>query len=99
VPKKRRVLKRLSAGLLLLVILGAATFVGWRVYQTVSVEKGNEVPTAKVQRGDLILNITARGELRGGNPQTLTAPMIGGTEMHLRKKITMPCSKQSRMCN
>jgi HlyD family secretion protein len=29
------------------------------------------------------LAITARGELRGGNPETLTAPMTGGTEMHI----------------
>ena len=41
------------------------------------------IPIAKVQRGDVSLAITARGELRGGNPEILTAPMTGGTEMHI----------------
>ena len=81
--EKRHWLKGLITGLLLALALGAVGFFSWRVYRTVNVEKSNEVPTAKVQRGDLTLNITARGELRGGSPQTLTAPMIGGTEMHI----------------
>lgn len=81
--KMRRGPKGLMASLLLLVVLGAAVFFGWRMYRTASLEKGDDIPAAKVQRGDLVLNITARGELRGGNPQTLTAPMIGGTEMHI----------------
>ena len=82
-PKKRRGPRRLTATLLVMVALGTAGFLGWRVYRTVKVEKGNGIPTAKVLRGDLVLSITARGELRGGNPQTLTAPMTGGTEMHI----------------
>lgn len=81
--KERRHTGKLIAGLLMAAALGAAGFVGWRVYQTVSVQNGDDIPTAKVQRGNVILNITARGELRGGDPQTLTAPMIGGTEMHI----------------
>lgn len=81
--KPRRGPKGLFVALLFIAALGAAVFFGWRMYRTVSLEKSNDIPTAEVQRGDLVLNITARGELRGGNPQTLTAPMIGGTEMHI----------------
>ena len=41
------------------------------------------MPTAKVQRGDLSLAINAKAELRGGNPQVLTAPMTGEAEMQV----------------
>ncbi len=41
------------------------------------------IPVAKVQRGDISLAIFARGEVRGGNPETLIAPMTGGSEMHI----------------
>ncbi len=44
---------------------------------------GAGVPTVKVERGDLTLAITAKGELRGQNPEVLTAPMTGGTELHI----------------
>jgi biotin carboxyl carrier protein len=40
------------------------------------------VPTVKVRRGDLSLALTARAELRGGDPETLTVPMVGG-EQHI----------------
>lgn len=33
------------------------------------------------------LAITARGELRGGNPEVLTAPMMGGTELHITRLL------------
>ncbi len=82
IQNKRRA-RRLLTLCLLLFALGTVLFFGWRVYRLMKEEKGNDLPTAKVQRGDLVLNITARGELRGGNPQSLTAPMTGGTEMHI----------------
>jgi multidrug efflux pump subunit AcrA (membrane-fusion protein) len=41
------------------------------------------VPTARVKRGDLSLSITAKGDLRGTNPDELTAPMMGGSELHI----------------
>lgn len=67
----------------LVAALGFAAFFGLRTYAELRASKGARVPTAKVQRGDVTLTITARGELRGGNPQVLTAPMTGGTEMHI----------------
>ncbi len=47
-----------------------------------TVSKEIPVPTVKVRRGDLSLSLTARAELRGGNPETLTVPMVGG-EQHI----------------
>jgi HlyD family secretion protein len=62
---------------------GVAIFYGTRSYRALTLSKEAVIPVAKVQRGDVSLAITARGELRGGNPETLTAPMTGGTEMHI----------------
>jgi HlyD family secretion protein len=63
--------------------LGVASFYGVRAYRALTAAKQTIIPVAKVQRGDVSLAITARGELRGGNPEILTAPMTGGTELHL----------------
>jgi hypothetical protein len=41
------------------------------------------IPIAKVQRGDVNLAVTARGDIRGGNPDVLTAPLTGGTDLHI----------------
>jgi len=78
-PQRKRVLP----ALLLIAAIGLAAFGGFRAYRSFSTVKSTQTPTAKVQRGDVTLAITARGELSGGNPQTLAAPMIGGTEMHI----------------
>lgn len=63
--------------------LGVAIVYGARSYRTLTKSKEAVIPVAKVQRGDVSLAITARGELRGGNPESLAAPMTGGTEMHI----------------
>jgi HlyD family secretion protein len=41
------------------------------------------VPTVKVTRSDVSLSVFAKGEIRGGNSEVLTAPMTGGTELHI----------------
>ncbi len=65
---------------LLLAVAGAYLAAVWyRSLKTGSVG----VPTVKVERGDLTLAITAKGELRGQDPEVLTAPMTGGTELHI----------------
>jgi HlyD family secretion protein len=60
-----------------------ATWYGVRAYRAITEPTQVVIPTAKVQRGDLTLTVTANGELRGGNPEVLTAPLIGGTDLHL----------------
>jgi len=71
------------AAALLAAAAGVAIFYGARSYRALTGSKEAVIPVARVQRGDVSLAITARGELRGGNPETLTAPMTGGTEMHI----------------
>ncbi len=54
-----------------------------RAYRNLTGVKQETVPTTKVVRGDVNLAVTARAELRGGNPEVLTAPLTGGSDMHL----------------
>lgn len=73
----------------LLIIAGVcasialASFFGVRAYSAIAASKRPVVPTVRVQRGDLSMTINALGELRGQNPEFLTAPMTGGNEMHI----------------
>lgn len=82
--KVRRHYGRWAAGAAVFLGLGgAATFYGMRAWRDLTGVKVEVIPTSKVQRGDVTLEVTARGELRGGNPETLIAPMTGGLDMHL----------------
>ncbi len=75
--------KRLVIAISAIAVLAACLFFGSRLYKGLSGSKDVAIPTAKVERGNLALTIAARGELRGRNPEVLTAPMMGGAEMHL----------------
>ena len=56
---------------------------GVRLYRVITATVDAVIPVAKVQRGDVSLAVTARGEIRGGNPDVLTAPLTGGTDLHI----------------
>src|SRR5579871_140994 len=79
-PHKRRWIWKVLA---ILAVLGAATWYGIRLYKIITATTEAVIPTAKVQRGDVSLIVTARGDIRGGNPETLTAPQTGGSDMHI----------------
>src|SRR4051794_24758470 len=40
-----------------------------------------EVPSTGVKRGDVVVTVTAKGELQGGNSEMLTAPAAGGGDV------------------
>ena len=63
--------------LILLFVLGAA----WGAYMVVKQlpERQQQVPTAKVLRGDVVIRAYSRGELRAVRSATLTAPNLFGT--------------------
>jgi HlyD family secretion protein len=76
--------RRVAIGALLVcAVAGATTWYGMRAYRNINGPKAEIIPTAKVVRGDVTLDVTARGELRGGNPEVLTAPSTGGLDLHL----------------
>src|ERR1700692_4949097 len=85
-PPRRRP-KRVRRGIILtlaiLAVRGVVPWSGLRIYSTLTASKEVVIPTAKVQRGDVSLAVTARGEINGGNPETLTAPLTGGSDMHI----------------
>jgi biotin carboxyl carrier protein len=63
--------------------IAAGAFYGIRFSRALNGGKKSSIPTARVQRGDITLSVFARGEIRGGNPEMLTAPLTGGTDMHI----------------
>ena len=61
-----------------LAILVAGGWYGYRYYKQMP-ERLNLIPTAKVQRGDVVIRAYSRGELRAVRTVTLTAPNLFGT--------------------
>lgn len=67
----------LFRSVILLFVLGAA----WGAYLVVKQlpERQQQVPTAKVLRGDVVIRAYTRGELRAVRSVTLAAPNLFGT--------------------
>jgi len=61
-----------------LAILVAGGWYGYRYYKQMP-ERQDSIPTAKVQRGDVVIRAYSRGELRAVRTVTLTAPNLFGT--------------------
>jgi multidrug efflux pump subunit AcrA (membrane-fusion protein) len=61
--------------------LGALVWGGLRFVQLAAHDTRDEVPVTQVKKGAVTIIVTARGDLRGGNSEVLTAPMAGGGEM------------------
>ena len=61
-----------------LAILVAGGWYGYRYYKQMP-ERLDSIPTAKVQRGDVVIRAYSRGELRAARTVTLTAPNLFGT--------------------
>ena len=61
-----------------LAILVAGGWYGYRYYRQMP-ERQDSIPTAKVQRGDVVIRAYSRGELRAVRTVTLTAPNLFGT--------------------
>jgi len=89
-PSRRpgRVRRRVVLWLAILLVLGVVAWSGSKIYATLTATKETVIPTAKVQRGDVSLAVTARGEINGGNPEVLTAPSTGGQDMHITSMRT-----------
>src|SRR5215472_14945603 len=61
----------------LLVVAGAG-YGGYRYVKSLP-ERTSQIPSAKVQKGDVVIRAYSRGELRAVRTQTLTAPNLFGT--------------------
>ena len=70
--------------LLLILVLAVLGTVGWgsrRLIRAATATAAAEVPTTRVKKGQVTVNVSARGELQGGNSEMLTAPMVGGGDL------------------
>jgi HlyD family secretion protein len=66
------------------VMLAVVAALGWGALRFVKVaapSNGGEVPTTHVKKGRVVIAVSARGELQGGNSEMLTAPMVGGGDL------------------
>jgi HlyD family secretion protein len=66
--------------LLLALALSAAVVLAWgaiRIVRTVSAPTVAETPSTRVKLGPVAITVAARGDIQGGNPEMLTAPMVG----------------------
>jgi macrolide-specific efflux system membrane fusion protein len=66
------------------VILAVAAVLGWgalRFVKAAAPSNGGDVPTTHVKKGRVVISVSARGELQGGNSEMLTAPMVGGGDL------------------
>jgi multidrug efflux pump subunit AcrA (membrane-fusion protein) len=61
-----------------LAILAGLGWGGYRLYKSIP-ERMDTIPTAKVQKGDVVIRAFSRGELRAVRAQTLLAPNLNGT--------------------
>jgi HlyD family secretion protein len=65
------------------LLLALAGYGAVRLYRAARTSDPVGIPTAAVQRGEVVFNVTAKGELTGGNSQMYSAPMVGGSALTL----------------
>ncbi|MDP9170152.1 MAG: multidrug transporter, partial [Acidobacteriota bacterium] len=75
-------MRRGLLGAAIAALVAGVAWYAFHAYRNITTVKADVIPAAKVIRGDVTLAVTARGELRGGNPLQLSAPSTGG-DMHL----------------
>lgn len=58
------------------VVLAAAAAGGWFYYRNASENEAVEVPVAKVRKGDFVIAVRTRGEIRSTRSEIITAPQV-----------------------
>ena len=69
----------LITGLLSVCLAGWAGLQWYKA--TPAAAAASSLPTTRVQRGEVVVTVAARGELQGGNSEMLNAPMTGAREL------------------
>jgi HlyD family secretion protein len=72
---------RLLVSAVLLAIVAALGWGALRFVKVAAPSTGGDVPITHVKKGRVIVTVSARGELQGGNSEMLTAPMVGGGDL------------------
>ncbi|HUB77655.1 MAG TPA: HlyD family efflux transporter periplasmic adaptor subunit [Bryobacteraceae bacterium] len=68
---------RILVSVLVLAVLGALAWGAMRLVRVATATTSVEVPTTRVRRGKVSINVTARGELQGGNSEMIVVPPLG----------------------
>jgi HlyD family secretion protein len=71
-------MKKIIVRLIVLLVVGGAAWGGYALLKQLP-QRQQQVATAKVRRGDVVIRAYARGELRAVRSATLTAPNLFGT--------------------
>ncbi len=71
-------MKKILIRLIAILLVAAAAWYGYRFFQQLP-HRQEQVATAKVRRGDVVIRAFSRGELRAVRSVTLTAPNLFGT--------------------
>ena len=74
-------LRNLLVLFLVLAGLGAAAWKARSLFDGLTATAATETPTTRVHRGPVAVTVTARGELQGGKPEMLIAPMVGSDSL------------------
>jgi len=82
-PGLRKIRRYLSIVLAVAIIGGGVAWLVRNMYKTLAPGSAAAIPTTTVKRSDITLTVAARGSLRGGNSEMLTAPLTGGGDMHI----------------
>ena len=72
-------MKKWIVRLVLLTVIGGASYAGYIAFQSMPNKEVESFATAKVKKGDVVVKSFARGELRAVRSATLTAPNLFGT--------------------
>ena len=65
----------------ILAIVAALSWGAMRLIHIATPSSDGDVPTTAVKKGRVVISVSARGELQGGNSEMLTAPMVGGGDL------------------
>ncbi|MGH3185038.1 MAG: HlyD family secretion protein, partial [Streptosporangiaceae bacterium] len=65
-------------------LVAAAGWGAWRLYLRLTAPAAAAIPTARVQRGDVRLDVFAQGTLKGGHSQVLVAPPVAGGPLSIK---------------
>src|SRR5690348_486915 len=76
-------LRNLIVRFLVVAGLGAGAWKARGLFNELTATAAVETPTTHVRRGPVAVTVTARGELQGGKPEMLTAPMVGSDTLNV----------------
>jgi HlyD family secretion protein len=72
-------LKKIFVRVTVVAVLGTAGWGAWRLYSRMPQRTQQQIPTARVRQGDVVVRTFSRAELRAVRSTTLVAPNLFGT--------------------